>query len=79
MYFTPYVNDTGIEDPKEYAAQLAKGSMDLRNADLGATVSNIFREKKGDTVNYGDALCTIYIGEEEYYPNPLEAFEIEII
>ena len=27
--------------------------MDLRNADLGATVSNIFREKKGDTViNY---------------------------
>ncbi len=50
VYFTPYVNDSGVEDPKEYAAQLAKGSMDLRNADLGATVSNIFREKKGDTV-----------------------------
>ncbi len=53
IYFTPYVNDSGVEDPKEYAAQLAKGSMDLRSADLGATVSNIFREKKGDTViNY---------------------------
>lgn len=53
VYFTPYVNDSGVSDPKEYAAQLAKGSMDLRNADLGATVSNIFREKKGDTViNY---------------------------
>lgn len=53
VYFTPYVNDSGVEDPKEYAAQLAKGSMDLRNTDLGATVSNIFREKKGDTVtNY---------------------------
>ncbi len=53
IYFTPYVNDAGVQDPKEYAAQLAKGSMDLRNADLGATVSNIFREKKGDTViNY---------------------------
>lgn len=53
VYFTPYVNDSGVEDPKEYAAQLAKGAMDLRNADLGATVSNIFREKKGDTVvNY---------------------------
>lgn len=53
VYFTPYVNDTGVEDPKEYAAQLAKGSMDLRNADIGATVSNIFREKKGDSVvNY---------------------------
>ncbi len=53
VFFTPYVNDSGVEDPKEYAAQLAKGAMDLRNADLGATVSNIFREKKGDTiVNY---------------------------
>ena len=53
VYFTPYVNDSGVEDPKEYAAQLAKGAMDLRNADLGATVSNIFREKKGDSViNY---------------------------
>ncbi len=53
VFFTPYVNDSGVEDPKEYAAQLAKGSLDLRSADLGATVSNIFREKKGDTViNY---------------------------
>lgn len=53
VYFTPYVNDSGVEDPKEYAAQLAKGAMDLRGSDLGATVSNIFREKKGDTVvNY---------------------------
>ena len=53
VFFTPYVNDSGVEDPKEYAAQIAKGAMDLRNADLGATVSNIFREKKGDTVvNY---------------------------
>lgn len=53
VFFTPYVNDSGVEDPKEYAAQLAKGSMELRNADLGATISNIFREKKGDTVtNY---------------------------
>ena len=53
IFFTPYVNDSGVQDPKEYAAQLAKGAMDLRSADLGATVSNIFREKKGDTViNY---------------------------
>ena len=53
IFFTPYVNDSGVNDPKEYAAQLAKGAMDLRTADLGATVSNIFREKKGDTiVNY---------------------------
>lgn len=53
VYFTPFVNDEGISDPKEYAAQLAKGAMDLRSTELGATVSNIFREKKGDVVtNY---------------------------
>lgn len=53
IFFTPFVNDTGIDDPKQYAAQLAKGAMELRNADIGATVSNIFREKKGDDVtNY---------------------------
>lgn len=53
IFFTPFVNDAGIEDPKQYAAQLAKGALELRSADIGATVSNIFREKKGDAVtNY---------------------------
>ncbi len=53
IFFTPFVNDEGISDPKEYAAQLAKGAMDLRGAELGATISNIFREKKGDAItNY---------------------------
>lgn len=53
VFFTPFVNDTGIEDPKQYAAQLAKSAMELRNTQLGATLSNIFREKKGDeVVNY---------------------------
>jgi hypothetical protein len=50
IFFTPFVNDTGIEDPKQYSAQLAKGAMDLRSTELGATISNIFREKKGDVV-----------------------------
>lgn len=63
VFFTPYVNDSGVEDPKEYAAQLAKGSMDLRNADLGATISNIFREKKGDTVT--DYYSFISVATEE--------------
>lgn len=53
IFFTPFVNDTGIEDPKQYCAQLAKSAMELRNSDLGAAVSNIFREKSGDKiVNY---------------------------
>ena len=50
VFFTPFVNDAGVEDPKEYTAQLAKGSMELRSAEIGATVSNIFREKSGDEV-----------------------------
>lgn len=50
VFFTPFVNDDGVSDAKEYAAQLAKGAMDLRSTDIGATVSNIFREKKGDKV-----------------------------
>ncbi len=53
IFFTPFVNDTGIDNPKQYAAQLAKSAMELRNTQLGATLSNIFREKKGDeVVNY---------------------------
>ena len=50
VFFTPFVNDTGITDPKQYAAQLARGAMELRNTELGATISNIFREKKGDKI-----------------------------
>ena len=53
VYFTPFVNDTGVDDPKQYAAHLAKSAMELRNTQMGATLSNIFREKKGETVtNY---------------------------
>lgn len=50
IFFTPFVNDAGTQDPKQYAAQLAKSAMDLRSTDLGATISNIFREKKGDKI-----------------------------
>lgn len=49
-FFTPFVNDDGVSDPKEYAAQLSKGAMELRSTDIGATISNIFRKKKGDEV-----------------------------
>lgn len=50
IFFTPFVNDAGVDDPKQYAAQLAKSAMELRSAQLGATISNIFREKKGDKI-----------------------------
>lgn len=50
VFFTPFVNDTGIKDPKQYAADLCRGARELRSTELGATISNIFREKKGDKV-----------------------------
>lgn len=50
IFFTPFVNDDGAKDPKEYSAQLSRGAMELRSADMGATISNIFQEKSGDTV-----------------------------
>ncbi len=53
VIFTPFVNDKGITEPKEYSAELARGAKELRNAHIGATISTIFREKKGDiTLSY---------------------------
>ncbi len=48
VHFTPFVNDKGAEEPKEYTAQLAKVAMNLKAAALGAAISNIFREKKSE-------------------------------
>lgn len=53
VIFTPFVSDKGITEPKEYSAELARGAKELRNANIGATISTIFREKKGDiTLSY---------------------------
>ena len=47
------MNDKGVTEPKEYSAELARGAKELRNAEIGATISTIFREKKGDiTLSY---------------------------
>ena len=64
VFFTPFVNDDGVSDAKEYAAQLAKGAMDLRSTDIGATVSNIFREKKGDKVVSYYAFISVAVEEK---------------
>lgn len=64
VFFTPFVNDTGIEDPKEYTAQLAKGAMELRSAEIGATVSNIFREKNGDEIVSYYAFISVATGDK---------------
>ncbi|MBR4262433.1 MAG: thymidine phosphorylase [Bacilli bacterium] len=40
-------------------------------------VGVVLNKKVGDVVKFGDPLCTIYIGDKEDYPNPLDAFTIE--
>ncbi len=53
IIFTPFVSDKGITEPKEYSAELARGAKELRSTEIGATISTIFREKKGDiTLSY---------------------------
>lgn len=46
---------------------------------INPSVGVILHKMKGDTVNFGDVLCTLYIGDNENYPDPYEAFEIEAI
>lgn len=40
--FTPYVEDKGDVNATEYAAQLAKVSLDLSSANIGASISDIY-------------------------------------
>ena len=83
VFFTPFVNDDGVENLKEYAAQLAKGAMDLRNAELGASISNIFREKNGDTVISYYTFISVATDEKvivkKLFANPGESIDNLII
>ncbi len=45
--FTPYVEDKGNVNPTEYTAQLARASLDLSAANIGACISDIYTS--GDT------------------------------
>ncbi len=76
VFFTPFVNDSGVTDPKQYAAQLAKGAMELRNTEFGATISNIFREKKGDKITSYYAFISVATAEKvivkKLFANPDE-------
>lgn len=40
--FTPYVEDKGNVNPTEYTAQLARASLDLSAANIGACISDIY-------------------------------------
>ena len=40
-------------------------------------VGVVLYKEVGDQVKFGDVLCTLYIGENDNYPDPLDAFTIE--
>ncbi len=79
VFFTPFVTDNGISDPKQYTAQLAKGAMELRSTELGAAISNIFREKNGDTVTSYYAFISVATADKvvvkKLFANPDETIE----
>ncbi len=79
VFFTPFVTDNGISDPKQYTAQLAKGAMELRSTQLGAAISNIFREKNGDKITSYYAFISVATAEKvvvkKLFANPDETIE----
>ncbi len=79
VFFTPFVTDSGVNDPKQYAAQLAKGAMELRNTQLGATISNIFREKNGDKITSYYAFVSVATADKvvvkKLFANPDESID----
>lgn len=46
VVFTPYVEDKGEVNPTEYAAQLARVSLDLSAANIGASISEIYETEE---------------------------------
>lgn len=46
VVFTPYVEDKGEVNPTEYAAQLARVSLDLSAANIGASISDIYETEE---------------------------------
>ncbi|MBR5203276.1 MAG: SpoIID/LytB domain-containing protein [Clostridia bacterium] len=83
--FTPYVEDKGDVNATEYAAQLAKVSIDLSAANIGASISDIY------TANETKFICIavandesavvrkLYMSENESEAEFIEAAAIELI
>ncbi len=58
------------------SAALGSNRMTLDDKiDYGVGV--ILYKEVGDYVKFGDVLCTLYIGDNDNYPDPLDAFTIE--
>ncbi len=83
--FTPYVEDKGKINPTEYTAQLARVSLDLSSAKLGACISDIFTSNDAKyiciAVSDGDSALVrkLYMSETETENEFVESAAIELI
>ncbi len=83
--FTPYVEDKGNVNPTEYTAQLARASLDLSAANIGACISDIY--STGDlkyiciAVSKDDTALVrkLYMAEDETERDFVESATIELI
>lgn len=83
--FTPYVEDKGDINPTEYTAQLARVSLDLSTANIGACISDIYTS--GDlkyiciAVSKDDSALVrkLYMAENETEHDLVESAAIELI
>lgn len=83
--FTPYVEDKGNVNPAEYTAQLARASLDLSAANIGACISDIFTS--GDlkyiciAVSKDDTALVrkLYMAENETEDQLVESATLELV
>ncbi len=83
--FTPYVEDKGKINPTEYTAQLARVSLDLSSAKLGACISDIFTSNDAKyiciAVSDGDSALVrkLYMADDESEHEFVESAAVELI
>lgn len=83
--FTPHVEDKGEVNATEYAAQLAKVSLDLSAANIGASISDIYNAGNAKFIciavaNDESAIVRkLYMAEEETEETFVESAAIELI
>lgn len=83
--FTPHVEDKGDVNATEYAAQLAKVSLDLSAANIGASISDIYTSNDAKFICIAVAndesavVRKLYMSEEETETAFIEAAAVELI
>lgn len=83
--FTPYVEDKGKINPTEYTAQLARVSLDLSSAKLGACISDIYTSNDSKyiciAVSDGDSALVrkLYMSDNETEHEFVESAAVELI